>query len=144
MRKGFYSWYVMMIFFICTVNDDGIMVPSPVELFVVCVDILQTLCLAVLEGCPNELSHHLHTVVTSLVPFTKSSHTKHGQQVSIRKRKTFEVCIYWFHRYMPYWIGYDSRRKSGLKKTECLVSYSTDLIVYVSNSTGNCYSGLIA
>ncbi len=81
------SWYAMMIFFICTVNDDGIMVPSPVELFVVCVDILQTLCLAVLEGCPNELSHHLHTVVTSLVPFTKSSHTKHGQQVSIRKRK---------------------------------------------------------
>ena len=51
------------------------------ELFPLCADILDTLCMAVLRACPQELNPHLHTVVMTLMPFARQIRTTQGKQV---------------------------------------------------------------
>ncbi len=46
-----------------------------------CADILETLCMAVLRVCPEELTPHLHTLVTTLVPFARQIRLTHGKMV---------------------------------------------------------------
>lgn len=69
--------------------ENGISVPLPVELFLVCMDILQTLCLAVLDGCPHELTNHLHVVVANLIPIARLVHTAQGKQVGYSSHVNF-------------------------------------------------------
>ena len=50
-------------------------------LFPLCADILDTLCTAVLRVCPQELSPHVLTIVTTLMPLAAHIRTTHGKQV---------------------------------------------------------------
>ena len=51
--------------------------------FPLCADILDTLCVAVLRACPEELTPHLHTLVTTLMPHARlTSTTSRANQVS--------------------------------------------------------------
>ena len=62
--------------------DEAVPVSGEVlELFPLCADILETLCMAVLRVCPEELTPHLHTLVTTLMPFAKHISTPSGKQV---------------------------------------------------------------
>jgi len=70
-----------------------IILPSPKELFIVCLDILQTLCLAVLEGCHGELAPHLHTLVANIMPIAKLNHTSQGKKVGMNILNIFVLYL---------------------------------------------------
>lgn len=72
--------HLMKYIIILPADGDGI-VCRVMELFPVCADILDTLCMAVLRVCPQELNLHLHIVVTALMPFARQIHTTQGKQV---------------------------------------------------------------
>ena len=52
------------------------------ELFGPCCDTLEALCKASLDVCPQELGKHLHTIVTTLMPFAQEADTI-GKQVGV-------------------------------------------------------------
>lgn len=62
-------------------DEGGVIGSAVVELFPVCADILETLCMAVLRVCPEELTPHLHTLVTTLMPFARQIRSTHGKMV---------------------------------------------------------------
>ncbi len=51
------------------------------ELFPLCVDVLDSLSMAVLRTCPEVLEPHLHTIVTTLMPHARRISSNNGKQV---------------------------------------------------------------
>ena len=63
------------------VDDSGAISPTMEELFPSATDVLETLCGAVLEGCPRQLNPHLPTIVATLIPYARHIKTTYGKKV---------------------------------------------------------------